>query len=205
MKSDHVGCYYNSQSPEALFNLFKKYGLALQKYDFNEPVWGKDQCDRESATAKSCICNYVDNGHDLLNADDVISALHCGSGIQDAEVCVVEIDSSVATITQAKMLSFQNYHSIKFEDKGMVLWRYFDVDEGIKIPYSGVTFQSGAILRKLLSNIQQFEKTNTNKKGKKDMTENSIVYSTVVSLVAVKYFMPKSLMKTTLSRTSITS
>ena len=66
----------------------------------------KNQCDRESAIAKSCICNYVDNGHDLLNADDVISALHYGSGIQNAEVCVVEIDSSVATITRAKMVSF---------------------------------------------------------------------------------------------------
>ena len=70
MKFDNAGCYHNSQSPEALFNISQKYGLTLQRYDFNEPAWGKDQCDRESATAKSYICNYVDNGHDLLNADD---------------------------------------------------------------------------------------------------------------------------------------
>ena len=93
-------------------------------------------------------------------------ALYYRSGIQDAEVCVVEIDSSIATLTGAKILSFQNYHSIKFEDKGMVLWRYFDVGEGIRIPYSGVTFQSGAILKKPFSKTQQFEKTNTSKKGK---------------------------------------
>ena len=30
----------------------------------------------------------------------------------------------------------------------MVLRRYFDVSEGIRIPYSEVTFQSGAILKK---------------------------------------------------------
>ena len=100
------------------------------------------------------------------------------SGIQDAEVCVVEIDYSIATLTQAKIPSFQNDHSIKFEDKGMVLWRYFDVGEGIKIPYSGVTFQSGAILKKPFSKMQQFEKTNTSKKGKEklDRKFNNLFY-----------------------------
>ena len=178
MKSDNAGCYHNSQSPEALFNIFKKYGLTLQIYDFNEPAQGKDQCDRESATAKSYIHNYVDNGHDLLNADDVFSVLYYGSGIQDPEVCVVEIDSSVATLTGAKIPSFQNYLSIKSEDKGMVLWRYFNVREEIRIPYSGVTFQLGAILKKPFSKMQQCQKTNTSKKGKErlDRKLNNLFY-----------------------------
>ena len=79
-------------------NTFKKYGLTLQRYDFNEPPRGKDQCDRESATAISYIHNYVENGDNPLNANNVCSALHYGSSIQYAEVCVVEIDSSVALL-----------------------------------------------------------------------------------------------------------
>ena len=71
MKSDNAGCYQNSQGPEAFINIFKKYGLTLQRHDFNELGRGKDQCDKESVTAKSYIGNYVDNGHDLLNANDV--------------------------------------------------------------------------------------------------------------------------------------
>ena len=86
----------------------------------------------------------------------------------------------------------------------MVLWTYFDIGERIKIPFSRA-FQSRAILKKSLSKTQQFEKSNTNKKVKKDLTGNSIIYSTAISLVAVKYFMTKSLVKTTLSRASITS
>ena len=50
MKSDNADCYHNSQSPEALFNIFKKYGVTLQRYDFNELARGKDQCDRKSTT-----------------------------------------------------------------------------------------------------------------------------------------------------------
>ena len=49
----------------------------------------------------------------------------------------------------------------------MVLCKYFDVGEGIRIPCSGVTFQSGGILKKCFNKTQQFEKTNTSKKGKK--------------------------------------
>ena len=49
----------------------------------------------------------------------------------------------------------------------MVLCKYFDVGEGIRIPCSGVTFQSEGILKKRFKKAQQFEKTNTSKKGKK--------------------------------------
>ena len=47
MKSDNAGCYQNSQGPEALFNIFKKYGLTLQRYDFNEPHEEKTSVTRK--------------------------------------------------------------------------------------------------------------------------------------------------------------
>ena len=54
--------------------------------------------------------------------------------------------------------------------------------------------------------MQQFEKTNTNKKDKERLlTKNSIIYSTAMSMYAAKYFITKSLLKTTLLSTSITS
>ena len=92
----------------------------------------------------------------------MFSALHYGGGIQG--VCVAEIESS--TLTGARIPSFQSYRSIKLEDKGMVLCKYFDVGEGVRIPCSGVTFQSGEILKKRFNKTQQFEKTNASKKGK---------------------------------------
>ena len=94
----------------------------------------------------------------------MFSALHYGGGIQG--LCVAEIESSVATLTGARIPSFQSYRSIKLEDKGMVLCKYFDVGEGVRIPCSGVTFQSGEILKKRFNKTQQFEKTNASKKGK---------------------------------------
>ena len=123
MKSDNAGCYHNPWSLEALFNIFKKHGLTLQRYDFNEPAWEED-CDRESVTTKSYIHNYLDNGHDLLNADDVFLALHYGSGIQDAVVCAEEIDFSIATLTGAKIQNFRIITPLSLRIKE---WFYGDI------------------------------------------------------------------------------
>ena len=53
MKSDHVGCYHNGQSQEALYSLCKKSSVTLKRFDFNEPSRRKDQCDKENRTPTS--------------------------------------------------------------------------------------------------------------------------------------------------------
>ena len=46
-KSDNAGCYYGNFSAESIYNLCKKKGIKLLRYDFNEPCCGKNQCDGE--------------------------------------------------------------------------------------------------------------------------------------------------------------
>ena len=56
------------------------------------PAGGGDQCDRESAAAKSIINSFVDAGNNLMTAEDVYKALHYGNSMQDIKVCVLQID-----------------------------------------------------------------------------------------------------------------
>ena len=58
-KSDNAGCYHTSYSPEALYRLCQRDNIQLLRYDYNEPCKGKDQCDRESASAKAVIRSYL--------------------------------------------------------------------------------------------------------------------------------------------------
>ena len=76
VKSDNACCYLNFQNPEALFKIIRNYDLTLQRYDFNEPARGKDQCDRESATAKSIVETMG-----IITLMQMISALLYGSSI----------------------------------------------------------------------------------------------------------------------------
>ena len=91
-KSDNVNCYQSNFAAEWLYHLCKQHGIQLLRYDYNKPSKWKDQCDRDSATAKALLRNYVDAGNNLANAYDIYSGLHYASGVASATVAVIEID-----------------------------------------------------------------------------------------------------------------
>ena len=69
-KSNNASSYHGNYYIEVLDNLCKEKQLALLKYDYNEPSCRKDQCDRESAGAKSVIRSFLNAGNDLMTAED---------------------------------------------------------------------------------------------------------------------------------------
>ena len=88
-KSYNANCYHSNFAAERLYHLCKQHGIQLLRYDYIEPSKGKDQCDRESATAKALLRNYVDARNDLANANDIYSGLHYASGVANDKVAVI--------------------------------------------------------------------------------------------------------------------
>ena len=123
VKKNPVSAPDASLVPEALFKMCKDKGFRLLWYDYNEPCKGKDQCDRESAAAKTIIRSFVNAGNDLISADDVYKSLHYGSGMKDGQISVAEADSERASLTGKKIDKFTSFHSIEFHDQHMQLWR----------------------------------------------------------------------------------
>ena len=68
VKSDNGSCYHGNFCAEGLMKVCKKYGLNLLRYDYNKPCKQKDQCDRESAGAKSMMKSYLDAGNDIMSS-----------------------------------------------------------------------------------------------------------------------------------------
>ena len=100
------------------YQICRRYDIELLRYGYNEPCKGKDQCDQESAAAKTIITrSYVDAGNDLMNAEDIYNTLHYGFGMQDAMVCVAEVDTSATTLIGPKVPSFTSYYSVSFTYK----------------------------------------------------------------------------------------
>ena len=58
-KSNNASSYHGNCYIEVLHNLCKEKRLALLRYDYNELSRRKDQCDRESAGAKSVIRSFA--------------------------------------------------------------------------------------------------------------------------------------------------
>ena len=63
---DNASSYHGNFVLEALHKLCLSKNIHLKLYDYNEPARGKDQCDIDSAGAKSLIRSYVDASHDLV-------------------------------------------------------------------------------------------------------------------------------------------
>ena len=100
-------------------------------YDYNEPCFGKYQCDRESAAAKSIIRSFIDSANGLLDGDDIFKALHYGYGMKDSKVALIQVDTINAVITGGKVSSITHYHSIQFHNDHMIMWCYFGIRIGI--------------------------------------------------------------------------
>ena len=136
LKSDNAGSYHGNHIMEATYKLCRKLGLALLRYDFNEPCKGKDQCDRESAGAKTVMSSYVNSGNNINTANDIHEALHYGKGIKNSKVCVLEINEETSKLKGIEIPNVSSYHSIEFFEEHMVLYRYFKIGSGVTLRYN---------------------------------------------------------------------
>ena len=69
-KRDNASSYHGNFYPEFLYHICKQNEIILRQLDYNELQKGKDQYDRESAVARNMMRCFVDEGNDILTAED---------------------------------------------------------------------------------------------------------------------------------------
>ena len=74
-KCDNAFSYHGNFYPESLYHICKQNGIIPRQLDYNEPQKGKDQCNRESAVVRNMMRCFVDEGNDILTAEDIYKAL----------------------------------------------------------------------------------------------------------------------------------
>ncbi|PFX21825.1 hypothetical protein AWC38_SpisGene13682 [Stylophora pistillata] len=73
--SDEAGCYHNNFILSAVRDAGKRIGISATRYDYSEPQYGGDVCDRILCPMKSTIRRYCNEGHDVVSAKDMRAAL----------------------------------------------------------------------------------------------------------------------------------
>ena len=173
IKSDNAGCYHGNYSAEINHLICKRENIKLLMYDFNEPSKGKDQCDREAASAKSLLRAYIEAGNDIQSAEDIYNAMHYANGLRHSKVCVAEIDTEKTIVKCKTTKNVSHFHSVSYEKTGMKMRRYFEIGDGIMQEYSDCDFQSGLIVRKPFHSTENIASitdipTSTPKRGRED-------------------------------------
>ena len=132
LRSDEAGCYHNNLLISAVKDIGERVGISVDSYHFSEPQQGKDICDRIISPLKSSIRRYCNEGHDILNAKDMYTALSYHS-VKGTSASVNKINESAEELKVKKITNFSSYHNFKYEKDGIRVWKAFEIGEGKKV------------------------------------------------------------------------
>ena len=96
LRSDKAGCYNNALIA-SLKDVGLRLGIQVKRYDYSEPAYETDVCDRIVCPMTSSIRGYCDEGHGINCAANTRTAL--------LERPVREVSASVCVIDQKKKQS----------------------------------------------------------------------------------------------------
>ena len=133
IRSDEAGCYHNNLLIASLPDIGKRVGISVQSYHFSEPQQGKDIYDRIISPLKSSIRKYCNEGHNIINATDMHTALN-HHVVKRTCLSVNEVNQSIEQLVSHKIPYFSSYHNFMYENDGIRVWRAFGVGKGKKIP-----------------------------------------------------------------------
>ena len=70
LRLDEAGCYHNSSLLASLRDIGSRQGIEIVRYDYSEPQYGKDMCDRILCQMKAAVRRYCNDGHNIVTALD---------------------------------------------------------------------------------------------------------------------------------------
>ena len=124
LKSDEASCYHNSQLIVAARDVGERIGVSLQSYDFSEPQSGKDVCDRILCPLKGTIRRYCNEGHDVLTASDMHTALK-ERPVQGCTASVCHVTETKKGIDIKKRQQFSAMYDFSYQQDGLRVWKAF--------------------------------------------------------------------------------
>ncbi|KAK3741485.1 hypothetical protein QZH41_011495, partial [Actinostola sp. cb2023] len=137
LRSDNAGCYKNGQLLLSLPKIGARTEIKILRYDFSDPQAGKDICDRKTAPMKAHIKRWVNEGHDVLTAEDMKQAIESHGGLKGCRAAVVEVDTSKEIVKENKITGISLFNNFSFsEATGIRTWRAYDIGPGRLMTYS---------------------------------------------------------------------
>ena len=133
-RQDNAGCYHAANTILACKDISQRLGIFIQQLDFFDLQGGKGACDRFAATMKNHVRSFVNEGNDVLTAEQFLSAITSRGGVSGAQVSLVQGNSSHKT--NVKWPGISKLNNFQFSSDGVMVWRAYQVAEGKLSPWS---------------------------------------------------------------------
>ena len=103
--------------------------------DFSDSQSGKGPCDRKAATIKSHMRIYVNAGHDIETASQLMTAIESSGGMAGVSMTVSGPQPTAKSATvKWEGVSFIN--NIEYSNDGMQVWRAYGIGCGKFLSWS---------------------------------------------------------------------
>ena len=111
--------------------------------DFSDPQGGKGACDRKAATVKGHVRRFINEGHDVLTAEDFKEAILSFGGLDGVRVALMDqITTKVSVKGKWEGVSHLNNFLYPNDVLGVTLWRSYDIGEGKTLPWEKLPGES---------------------------------------------------------------
>ncbi|KAK3734707.1 hypothetical protein QZH41_011295, partial [Actinostola sp. cb2023] len=120
--------------------------LEFSRYDFSEPQFGKDVCDRIISPLKGAIRRYCDEGHDILSTSDMYVALQARP-VTGTTAAVCELNRrAINDFKLNRVNSFSTFHNFMYEAEGLRISKAYNIGTGNLIPWSELNIQGQCLI-----------------------------------------------------------
>ena len=111
-------------------------GIKVQRVDFSDPQGARGPCDRKAATIKAHVLRYINEGHDVVTADDFKEAMLSYGGVRGVRVALVDAKEQLPSSLLGKLEGVSSLNNLYYGDESLIAWKAYDVGIGKTIPWS---------------------------------------------------------------------
>ena len=137
LRSDEAGCYHNSSLLASLRDIGSRQGIEIVRYDYSEPQYGKDMCDRILCPMKAAVRRYCNEGHDIVTAQDMQIALK-ERPVRGTTAAVFSLTEESRTLKIKKIPNYSSLHNFEFTPDGLRMWKAYNIGIGKLISWDAI-------------------------------------------------------------------
>ena len=150
LRQDNAGCYHCASTLLSVHRVATKQEINLKRVDFSDPQSGKGPCDRKAATIKSHMRIYVNAGHDIETASQMMTAIESSGGMARVSMTVSGPQPTAKSApVKWEGVSFTPINNIEYSNDGMQVWRAYGIGCGKFLSWSNFCQASSSPLSRL--------------------------------------------------------
>ena len=140
IRSDNAGCYHSKDLICLLALFAKKHKVKVLSYHFSEPQLGKDICDRKISVLRRTIIQYINEGNNVTNIEQMKEALLSNKQLKD--VVVFKQKANIPNISK--------YYSITYEGENIRFFHFYNIGSGMETQVKDLINADYEIIKELV-------------------------------------------------------